>query len=344
MTMRAIEVPYPGGPFQLVERETPIPAPGEVRIAVEACGVCHSDETAKEGGMPGSRHPIIPGHEVTGRIDALGAGVVGWRIGQRVGVGWFGGECGACDRCRRGDFMNCGRRDIPGVTRDGGYAEAMTVSARALAAIPDALSYVEAAPLLCAGVTTFNALRRGGARAGDLVAIHGIGGLGHLAVQFAAKLGYRTVAMARGPEKEALTRQLGATHYIDSAVSDIAAELTALGGARLVLSTVTDAAAMSAAVNGLALDGRLMVLGVPGAPLSIGAWQLLGGRSIQGSAGGTAVESEDVMAFAAFTGALPVIETMPLERAAEAYGRMMSGGARFRVVLVMDARPDRAGS
>ena len=220
--MRAIEVPYAGGPFQLVERETPIPGPGEVRVAVEACGVCHSDETAKEGGMPGSRYPIIPGHEVTGRVDALGEGVTGWSVGQRVGVGWFGGECGACERCRRGDFMNCGRRDIPGVTRDGGYAEAMTVSARALAAIPEALSFAEAAPLLCAGVTTFNALRRGGARPGDLVAIHGIGGLGHLAVQFAGKLGYRIVAIARGPGKRGEALALGAAHYIDSEAADIA--------------------------------------------------------------------------------------------------------------------------
>jgi D-arabinose 1-dehydrogenase-like Zn-dependent alcohol dehydrogenase len=331
--MRAIQIPHAGGPFELVELPTPTPGPGEARIAVQACGVCHSDQTAKDGLMAGMTYPLIPGHEVTGVIDALGEGVTGWRVGQRVGVGWFGGQCGHCPRCRRGEFMTCQRRDIPGVTRDGGYAEAMVVSAGALALIPDALSAVEAAPMLCAGITTYNALLRSGARGGDLVAIQGVGGLGHLGIQFAARLGYRTVAIARGRQKEALARQLGAIHYIDSAEGDVAGQLNSLGGARVILSTVTDAAAMSDVIGGLTVDGVMMVVGVPAEPIAVPPWMLISGRSVRGSAGGTAVESEDAMAFSALTGVRPLIETMPLERAAEAYDRMMRGDARFRMVL-----------
>jgi len=331
--MRAVQVPYPNGPFELVERPTPEPGNGEVRITVQACGVCHSDASAKEGSYPGIAYPIVPGHEVAGVIDALGPGVVDWRVGQRVGVGWFGGQCGHCDNCRRGAFMACRHPQIPGVTRDGGYAEAMVVSARALAAIPDDLSTLDAAPMLCAGVTTYNALTRAGLRAGDLVAVLGVGGLGHLAIQFAARMGLRTVAVSRGRDKEALARELGAGHYIDSEAEDIAAALGAMGGARAIISTVTGAAPLNASVDGLTFDGRLMVLGVPHEPIEVPAYLLLRGRSIQGSAGGTAIEAEAAMAFALLSGAAPVIETLPLEHAAEAYERMMTSGARFRMVL-----------
>jgi D-arabinose 1-dehydrogenase-like Zn-dependent alcohol dehydrogenase len=331
--MRAVQVSHPGGPLELVERPTPQPGPGEVRVTVQACGVCHSDAAAKEGYFPGVPYPIVPGHEVTGVIDALGAGVVGWSVGQRVGVGWFGGQCGHCERCRRGDFMNCPNAAIPGVTRDGGYAEAMIAPAGALALIPDDLSAVEAAPMLCAGVTTYNGLRRCGARAGDLVAIHGVGGLGHLAVQFAARMGFEVAAIARGRDKEPLVRRLGARHYIDSLTQDVAAELARLGGARAVLATVTDAAAMGSSIDGLSPEGTLMVLGVPGEPIQVQPRSLLSGRSVTGSAGGTAIESEDAMAFTVLTAVRPMVETLPLERAAEAYDRMMSGEARFRMVL-----------
>jgi len=332
--MRAVQVPFAGGPFELVERPLPEPADGEVRITVHACGICHSDAAAKEGGYPGINYPIVPGHEVAGTIDALGAGVAGWQVGQRVGVGWFGGECGHCDNCRKGAFMACRNPQIPGVTRDGGYAEAMVVSARALALIPDDLSALEAAPMLCAGVTTYNALRRAGLGAGDLVAVLGIGGLGHLALQFAAKMGLRTVAVGRGRDKEALARRLGAGHYIDSEAEDVAAALNALGGAKAIISTVTGAAPLNASVDGLTFDGKLMVLGVPHDPIVVPAYLLLRGRSIQGSAGGTAIESEQTMAFSRQAGVAPMIETLPLERAAAAYDRMMSGDARFRMVLV----------
>jgi len=331
--MRAVQVPYAGGPFELVERPPPEPGPGEVRIKVEACGVCHSDVSAKEGGYPGQSYPLIPGHEVAGVIDALGDGVEGWRVGQRVGVGWFGGQCGHCDNCRRGAFMACRHPQIPGITRDGGYAEAMVVSARALALIPDDLSAVEAAPMLCAGITTYNALKRAGLAPGDVVAVLGIGGLGHLAVQFAARMGFHVVAVGRGREKEALARQLGAHAYVDSEAENVAAALNALGGARAIISTVTGAAPLNASVDGLTFDGKLMVLGVPHDPIVVPAYLLLRGRSIQGSAGGTAIEAEAAMAFSQLVGARPIIETLPLERAAEAYGRMMDGSARFRMVL-----------
>jgi D-arabinose 1-dehydrogenase-like Zn-dependent alcohol dehydrogenase len=331
--MRAVQVPYPGGPFELVERPMPEPGPGEVRVKVEACGVCHSDVSAKEGGYPGQSYPLIPGHEVAGVIEALGDGVEGWRAGQRVGVGWFGGQCGHCDNCRRGAFMACRHPQIPGITRDGGYAEAMVVSARALALIPDDLSAVEAAPMLCAGITTYNALKRAGLAPGDVVAVLGIGGLGHLAVQFAAKMGFHVVAVGRGREKEVLARQLGAHAYVDSEAENVAAALNALGGARAIISTVTGAAPLNASVDGLTFDGKLMVLGVPHDPIVVPAYLLLRGRSIQGSAGGTAIEAEAAMAFSQLVGVAPMIETLPLERAAEAYERMMDGSARFRMVL-----------
>jgi D-arabinose 1-dehydrogenase-like Zn-dependent alcohol dehydrogenase len=332
-TMRAVQVPYAGGPFEVVERPLPEPGPREVRIRVQACGVCHSDASAKNGGFPGQIYPVIPGHEIAGTIDAVGQGVTGWRPGQRVGAGWFGGQCGRCERCRRGDFMSCLNRSIHGVTRDGGYAEAVIAADDALALIPDELTAVEAAPMLCAGVTTFNALARCGARPGGVVAVMGVGGLGHLAVQFAAKMGFRTVAIARGSEKANLALALGAHRYIDSTAEDVAAELQALGGAQAILATGSGIDGVAAAINGLTIDGKLVMLGVPGQPIPVYAWQVLYGRSLTGSAGGTGIESQDAMRFSALTGVRPMIETLPLERAAEAYDRMMAGDARFRIVL-----------
>ena len=289
--MRAVQVARAGGPLELVEREMPEPAQGEVRVRIEACGVCHSDSLTVEGQWPGLPYPRIPGHEIVGVIDALGAGVAGWRAGQRVGVGWFGGHCGHCEPCRRGWLIDCRNLRIPGISYDGGYAEAMVAPTNALAAIPDAFGAAEAAPLLCAGVTTFNALRHSGAMPGDLVAILGIGGLGHLGVQFANKLGFRTVAIARGADKEALARQLGAHHFIDNASEDMAAALNRLGGARAVLATVTAADAMTAAIDGLAVRGRLVVVGVDAKPIQVSPFQLIGAsRSVVGHAAGAAIE------------------------------------------------------
>ncbi|CAH2602870.1 Alcohol dehydrogenase catalytic domain-containing protein [Rhodovastum atsumiense] len=332
--MRVVQVATKGGPFELVERELPEPGPGEVRVRVQACGVCHSDSIGKEGLFPSVPYPIVPGHEIAGVIDAIGAGVIGWEVGTRVGVGWFGGHCGRCEPCRRGDLVDCRNLRIPGVTYDGGYAEAMIAPADALALIPDELSPVEAAPLLCAGVTTFHALRESGARPGDLVAILGIGGLGHLGVQFAAKMGFRTVAIARGQDKEPLARQLGAHVYLDSRSQDVAAELARLGGAKTILATVTSGKAMSAVIPGLAVRGRLIVVGVGMDPIEVPALDLIGGsRSVVGHASGSSIDSQDTLAFSAFSGVRPTIETMPLERAGEAYDRMMRNEARFRMVL-----------
>jgi D-arabinose 1-dehydrogenase-like Zn-dependent alcohol dehydrogenase len=333
--MRAMQVARAGS-LELVEREIPEPAQGQVRVRIEACGVCHSDSLTVEGQWPGLSFPRIPGHEIAGVIDAVGTGVTGWRTGQRVGVGWFGGHCGHCEPCRRGWLIDCRNLRIPGISYDGGYAEAMVTGADALAAIPDDLGAAEAAPLLCAGVTTFNALRNSGAMPGDVVAILGIGGLGHLGVQFANKLGFRTVAIARGADKEALARQLGAHHFIDNAKADVAAELNRLGGARAVLATVTSAKAMAPAIDGLAVRGRLIVVGVDFEPIQVTPLQLIGAsRSIVGHASGAAIDSQDTLAFSALSGVRPMIETMPLARAAEAYARMMRGDARFRVVLTM---------
>jgi len=331
--MRAVRVPYAGGPFELVERDLPQPEPGEVRVRVQACGVCRSDAAAKDGGMPAQRYPIIPGHEIAGVIDALGPGVTGWRPGQRVGLGWFGGACGRCTPCRRGHAMACRNMEIHGVTRDGGYAEAVVGRTDALAMIPDELSAVEAAPMLCAGVTTYGALRRCGARPGAVVGVLGLGGLGHLGLQFAARMGYRTVAIARGQEKAALAQQLGAAAYVDSTRQDPARALAELGGAEAVIATAVSAPAISSIIDGLTIDGRLIVVGVPHEPITVFAHQLLYGRTVTGSAGGVAVESQDAMVFGAATGVRPLIETLPLERAAEAYDRMMSGHARLRMVL-----------
>ena len=337
--MRAAQVVSAKGQYQIVEREIQEPGAGQVRIRVQASGVCHSDVLTKEGLLPGIQYPRVPGHEVAGVVDALGAGVAGWKTGDRVGVGWHGGHCGHCDACRRGDFLVCQVAPlIPGVSYDGGHAEYMVAPAVALARIPEGLSAADAAPLMCAGVTTFNSLRHAGARPGDVVAVLGIGGLGHLGVQFAAKAGYRTVAIARGKDKEPLARQLGAHHYIDSESQDPAAELTRLGGARVILATVTNGKAMTATLGGLAVDGKLIILGAPSDPLEVPVFPLiLGRRSVAGWPSGRSIDSQDTMAFSALTGVRSMNELMPLERASEAYDRMMSGKARFRVVLTTGA-------
>jgi D-arabinose 1-dehydrogenase-like Zn-dependent alcohol dehydrogenase len=333
--MRVAQVSYPNGPFELAEREIPEPSAGRVRIKVEACGICHSDSFTKEGLWPGIQYPRVPGHEVAGIIDAVGTGVAGWTVGQRVGVGWHGGHCGYCDSCRRGDFFACQiALQVPGVSYDGGYAEYMIAPAEALALIPEELSAVEAGPLMCAGITTFNSLRNSGAQPGDIVAILGIGGLGHLGVQFAAKMGFKTVAIARGSDKEPLAKQLGAHYYIDSQAQDVAAELIKLGGAKVILATVTNGKAMSAAMGGLGVNGKLIVLGAADEPLEVPALLLITGRrSVLGWYSGTSIDSQDTLAFSTLTGVRSMTEVFPLERATEAYERMMSGKARFRVVL-----------
>jgi len=332
--MRVVQVASKDGPLELVERELPQPGPGEVRVKVQACGVCHSDSIATQGLLPTVPYPIVPGHEIAGVIDAVGSGVIGWPVGTRVGIGWFGGHCGRCEPCRRGYLIDCRNLRIPGITYDGGYAEAVVAPADALALMPDDLPPAEAAPLLCAGVTTYNALRESGARAGDLVAILGIGGLGHLGVQFAAKMGFRTVAIARGRDKETLARQLGAHIYMDSQTQDVAAELARLGGAKTILATVTSGKAMSAVIPGLAVRGKLIVIGVGMDPIEVSAFDLIGAsRSIVGHASGASIDSQDTLAFSALAGVRPMIETMPLEGAAEAYNKMMRNEARFRMVL-----------
>jgi alcohol dehydrogenase/propanol-preferring alcohol dehydrogenase len=334
MKMRALQVAVANGPFELVEREIPEPGAGAVRIKVEACGICHSDALLKSGAMPGQSYPRVPGHEVVGTVEALGVGVTDVTQGQRVGVGWHGGYCGHCNACRRGDFFACSWGRITGLTHDGGYADYMIAHSSALALLPEGLSAIEAGPLVCAGVTTFNALRHSGARPGDTVAILGIGGLGHLGVQFAAKMGFRTIAIARGSDKEALARKLGAHQYIDSQKQDAAAELLKAGGAKVILATVTNADAMTATLGGLAVHGKLLILGAPHEPLKIPALVLIGGRrSIVGWYSGTAIDSQDTLQFSVLAGVKAMTEVYPLERAAEAYERMMSGKARFRVVL-----------
>lgn len=334
---RALQISSKGGPFQLVEREMLQPPPGSVRIKVQACGICHSDIYTKEGIWPGLQYPRIPGHEVAGEIDALGSNVPGWSIGDRVGVGWHGGHCGYCESCRRGDFVLCGvAGQITGITVDGGYAEHMIAPAGVLARVPEQLSAADAAPLMCAGVTTYNSLRNSGARGGDTVAVLGVGGLGHLAVQFASKMGFRTIAIARGSEKEPLAKQLGAEQYIDSETNDPAAELAKIGGAKIILATVTNAKAMMSAMGGLAVNGKFVVVGAPAEPLQIPAALLIGGRrSIAGWPSGSSIDSQETLAFCALSGVRSMNELFPLEQAHQGYDRMMSGKARFRVVLTV---------
>src|ERR1700676_94348 len=333
-TYKAVEVSAPGV-LRVVERQVSEPGAGQVRIRVEACGVCHTDAATVMGIYPGLTLPRVPGHEVVGRIGALGSGVSKWKIGQRVGVGLIAGEDGVCEPCRRGDTVNCQDPVTSGVTVDGGYAEVMIAEARGIASIPDELSSAEAAPLLCAGITTYNALRNAGLRGGDLVAVQGVGGLGHLSVQFARHMGFRTVAIGRGRDKEKLAKDLGAHVYIDTAAEDGAAALQRMGGARAILATGTSGNAMGALVSGLAAGGKLIVVGVPQDPIQLNAFPLVfGGRSIYGSLTGTPIDAEATLASGALENIPPMIETFPLEKAADAYARMMEGKARFRVVLV----------
>lgn len=337
VTGRAVQVTAAGGDFALVAREFPEPGSGNVRIRVQACGVCHSDSITKYGIFPMS-YPRVPGHEVAGVIDAVGADVPVFKVGQRVGLGWHGGHCNYCTACRRGDFILCENQQISGISYDGGYADYVIAPANALALIPDDLADVDAAPLMCAGVTRFNSLRHSGAKAGDLVAILGIGGLGHLGVQFAAKAGYHTVAVARGADKGPLAKELGAHHYIDSTATDFAAELQKLGGAAVILSTLTDADTLAKAVGGLGPNGKLIIVGVPEKQFEVSAVPLImGNREIRGWASGTGMDSEDTLNFSALTGVKPKIEIYPLEKAPEAFARMESGKARFRVVLATGA-------
>jgi D-arabinose 1-dehydrogenase-like Zn-dependent alcohol dehydrogenase len=332
--MRAVQVPHAGGPFEIVERAVPDPGPGQIRIKVQACGVCHSDSLTKEGYWPGIQYPRVPGHEVVGVVDALGAGVAGWSEGQRVGVGWNGGYCGYCENCRRGDFFACQTATyVTGITSDGGYADYVVARSEAVAHLPEGLSAVEAAPLMCAGVTTYNCLRHSGARPGEVVAVLGLGGLGHLGVQYAAKMGFKTVAIARGQEKGVLASTLGAWKYIDSKSQDPAAELQKLGGAKAILATVTAGDAMAAALGGLGVNGTFLVVGAA-ISMQISPLQLIGkSQSIQGWYSGTSIDSEDTLSFSVQTGVRSMNEEFPLERVEEGYRRMISGEARFRAVL-----------
>jgi len=333
-TYKAVEVSAPGV-LRVVERPMPAPGPGQVRIRVEACGICHTDAATISGAYPGLTLPRVPGHEVVGRVEALGSGVSRWKIGQRVGVGLIAGEDGVCEPCRRGDMVNCQNPTVLGVTVDGGYAEVMIAEARAIASIPDELSSAEAAPLLCAGITTYNALRNAGLRGGDLVAVQGIGGLGHLGVQFARRLGFHTVAIGRGSDKEKLAKDLGAHVYIDTALDDARAVLQRMGGARAILATAPSGDSMGPLVSALAVRGKLIVVGVPQDQIQLSAFPLVfGGRSVYGSLTGTAIEQEDTLAFSVLENIRPMIETAPLEQAADAYARMMQGKVRFRMVLV----------
>jgi len=334
--MKVAQVGAPGAGFEIVEREIAAPGPRTVRIKVEACGLCHSDAFVKEGHWPGLQYPRVPGHEVAGVIDAVGAEVTTWSKGQRVGVGWHGGHCGRCTACRRGDFISCQFLKIPGFSYDGGYGEYMVVPVEALAAIPDALSAEDAAPIMCAGITTFNALRHSGALAGDLVAVLGIGGLGHLGIQFANKFGFHTVAVSRGKDKEQLALQLGASRYLDTDTTNAAAELAHMGGARVILATAPSSKAISALVDGLGIDGKMLVVGAAPEPIEVTPIQLIAAqRSIQGWPSGTSRDSEDALNFCARSGVRPMIECFPLARAADAYERMITGAVRFRSVLTM---------
>src|SRR4030095_12641793 len=334
MKMKAAQIPKAGGDFELVERDIPEPGPRQVRVKVEACGICHSDALIKEGLWPGLQYPRVPGHEVAGQIDAIGNGVTNWDKGRRVGVGWHGGHDFVCEQCRRGDFAMCVSRKVTGIDFDGGYAEYMIAPAAALALIPDEVRAEEAGPFMCAGVTVFNALRNSGARAGDVVAVHGIGGLGHLGVQYARQMGFETVAINRGNDKESLALKLGAHHYIDATAKDVVAELQKLGGATVILATAPNAQAISALVDGLAPSGKLLVPAAPAEPLLISVFSLIMRRSsVAGWYSGTAKDSQDTLEFSALSGVHPMIEKYPLDRVAEAYEQMHSGKVRFRVVL-----------
>jgi D-arabinose 1-dehydrogenase-like Zn-dependent alcohol dehydrogenase len=335
-SMKVAQISAPGGEFEIVEREIPKPAQRQVRIKVQACGICHSDALVKDGSWAGIQYPRIPGHEVVGIVDELGAGVSEWKIGQRVGIGWHGGQDGTCLYCRRGDFRNRRNIEIPGISYDGGYQQYMVAPIEALVSIPESLQAAEAAPLLCAGVTTFNSLRHSGAHPGDLVAVQGIGGLGHLGIQYASKFGYKVAAIGRGSGNAALAKKLGANVYIDSKATNAAEELQKLGGAQVILATAPNSKAMSALIDGLAPNGKLMVIGAAFDPIEVTPLQLIAGsRALQGWWSGTPTDSEDALRFSELTGVRAMIETWPLEKAGEAYARMLSGNAEFRIVLTM---------
>lgn len=334
--MKIVRVTQAGGNFELTDEPLREPPAGSVRIRVEACGICHSDELTKDGAFQGIVYPRAPGHEVAGVVDAVGTDTGSWKVGDRVGVGWHGGHCRVCDSCRRGDFISCVKMQIPGISYDGGYAEFMIAPAEALARIPNELAPEDAGPLMCAGITTFNSLRNSGARSGDLVAIQGIGGLGHLGVQFASKSGFETVAIGRGGERKNLALQLGARAYIDSAVQDVAKELTGMGGARVILATAPDPKGIPSLVDGLGVGGKLVIVGISPEPFAVASLQLIvAHKSIMGWPSGTSKDSEDTLRFAAANGIRPMIEVFPLERAADGYARMMSGKVRFRSVIKM---------
>lgn len=334
--MKTVIVPKAGADFEIQEREIPQPGTGEIRIKVQACGICHSDALTKQGGFPGLTYPRVPGHEVAGIVDEVGSGVTEWKKGDWVGVGWHGGHCFLCESCRRGDFVTCQREAITGITRDGGYQQYMLARHEAVALIPEGLDWADAAPLMCAGVTTFNSLRHIGAMPGDLVGVLGIGGLGHLGIQYAAKSGYRVVAIGRGPENEALAKKLGAFAYIDTKAKNGAEELKKLGGAKVILATAPNAKAMSDVIDGLGVGGKLLVVGAPFEPMEVSVVQLLlARRGIQGWPSGTAMDSQDTLQFSNYAGVRPMIEKYPLEKVNEAYARMISGNAQFRVVLTM---------
>jgi D-arabinose 1-dehydrogenase-like Zn-dependent alcohol dehydrogenase len=336
--MQAAQISKPGGDWELVERAIPEPRAGQVRVKVEACGICHSDVFVKEGLWPGLAYPRVPGHEIAGHIDAVGDNVTAWRPGQRVGVGWHGGHCFVCEPCRRGDFAMCVHRQVTGIDFDGGYAEYMIARAETLAAIPEALPAEEVGPFMCAGVTVYNALRHAGARAGEVVAVHGIGGLGHLGVQYARQMGFETVAITRGNDKESLARQLGAHHYIDAIAQDAVTELQKLGGARVILATAPNAQAISALIDGLSPSGTLLVPAAPAEPLTISVMSLISGRrSVAGWYSGSARDAQETLEFSVLSAVHPMIEKYPLGRVAEAYEQMHSGRVRFRVVLTFDA-------
>lgn len=332
--MRSVQVSKANGPFEIVERDIPEPSAAQVRIKVQACGVCHSDSFTKEGLFPGIQYPRVPGHEIAGVIDKVGKDVTQWEAGQRVAVGWHGGHCGHCESCRRGDFVTCKYAQVPGISYDGGYADYMIAPIEALALIPEQLSAIEAAPLMCAGITTYNALRNSGARAGDVVAILGIGGLGHLGVQFAAKMGFRTIAIARGKDEEELVKKLGARQYIDNRSQNAVEELNKLGGAKVILATVPSGKAMSEILGGLAVNGKLVVIGASDEPIQVPSYLFISGRrSLIGWPAGTSIDSQDTLSFSVLSGVRSMNEVFPLEKAPEAYEQMMSGKARFRAVL-----------
>ncbi|MGA2095836.1 MAG: alcohol dehydrogenase [Candidatus Acidiferrum sp.] len=334
--MKAAVILNPGGEFEIQEREIPQSGPDEIRIKVAACGICHGDELVRHGGFPGLSYPRVPGHEVAGVVDEVGSAVTEWKKGDRVGVGWHGGHCFVCDPCRRGDFLKCEKAAITGITRDGGYQEYILARHEAVALIPEGLEYADAGPLMCAGVTTFNSLRHIGAKIGDLVGILGIGGLGHLGIQYAAKAGYRVVAIGRGAENEALAKKLGAFAYINTKTANAAEELKKLGGAKVILGTAPNAKVMTDVIDGLGVDGKLLVVGAPHEPMEVSAIQLLAARrAIQGWPAGTAMDSQDTLEFSRYAGVRPMIEKYPLEKVKEAYERMISGKVEFRVVLTM---------